>query len=127
MYQVSDCDNVMVGGDLNGRIGSKMDYIPEVDNISGRKPVDLGSNSHGDALIEFLKESKMCVINSRVTPQFDNFTSVSGRGKAVVDYPITPYSCIDHVMECSVHTVKELCESMNYKHDCKLPDHSLIM
>jgi hypothetical protein len=123
MYQVTECDSVVVGGDFNGRIGNKVDYIPDIDNITGRKPLDLDSNSHGEALFEFLKESKMGVINSCVTTQHDNYTSVSGRGKAVVDYLITPHTYLDHIVECSVHTVKDLCDSRSYNPDCKLPDH----
>ncbi len=28
----------------------------------------------------------MCILNGRITPQFDNYTSVSVKGKSVVDY-----------------------------------------
>ena len=37
------------------------------------------------------------IVNGRGNPQFDNFTSVSSRGKAVVDYCITSYTHLDHV------------------------------
>ena len=41
----------------------------------------------------------MCIVNGRGEPNLDNFTSVSPRGHAVVDYIITPYECLQNVTE----------------------------
>ena len=41
----------------------------------------------------------MCVVNGRGEPNMDNYTSVSPRGHAVVDYIITPYECLENVTE----------------------------
>jgi exonuclease III len=127
VYNAADCDMIIMGGDLNGRIGTNMDYIPEVDVVAGRKPLDLNSNRHGDALIEFLKESKQCILNGRITPELDNYTSVSSRGKAVVDYMITSHSTLNQFTRCEVHLIKELCNKMGYKPESKLPDHSIVV
>ena len=127
VYRSEDCELIVMGGDFNGRIGSNLDFIPEVDTIGGRKPLDLLSNSHGEALIEFLKESKQCVLNGRITPHLDNYASVSGRGKAVVDYLITNHTCIEQFTHCEVYPVRELCDKINYKPANKLPDHSIVV
>jgi len=126
MYRVCDSDFIIVGGDFNGRIGTEDDYIVNIDAVGPRNPIDKERNKHGAALLEFLKESKLCTINGRITTQFDNFTSVSGRGKAVVDYLCTPHRCIDHVTLCRVHTGQDICERNKYKPPGKLPDHSIV-
>ena len=58
--------------------------------------------------------------------QLDNFTSVSSRGKAVVDYCITSYTGLEHVTDFRVHLVTQLCEMLGFKGDYRLPDHSLV-
>jgi hypothetical protein len=42
-----------------------------------------------ETLLEFLQDSKMYIINGRIIPLRDNFTSISGKGKAVVDFMVT--------------------------------------
>ena len=49
------------------------------------------------SLIGFLKDVGMCIVNSRGKSEVDNFTSVSSRGKAVVDYCITSFTGLEHV------------------------------
>ena len=125
-YQTTEFETVVVAGDFNGRIGAALDYIPEIDCIPKRQVLDSNTNAHGEALLEFLKEGKLCVVNGRVTPNYDNFTSISGRGKAVVDYILTPHSNLEQITKCEVISVKELCEKIEYKPSCKLPDHSIV-
>ena len=36
----------------------------------------------------------MCVLNGRITPEFDNFTSISTKGNAVVDYMWVPHDIL---------------------------------
>ena len=116
-----------MGGDFNGRIGSSLDYIPDVDDVGGCQPIDLLSNAHGVALLDFLKESKQCILNGRISPNFDNYTSISGRGKAVVDYLISPHASIDQFTKCAVLPIRELCDDIKYKPSAKLPDHSIVL
>ena len=37
----------------------------------------------------------MCITNGRVTPEHDDFTFMSARGKSVVDYFIVPHEQIN--------------------------------
>ena len=68
----------------------------------------------------------MCIVNGRGKPELDNFTSVSSRGKAVVDYCISSYTGLEHVTDFRVHLITQLCEMLDFKGDYRLPDHSLV-
>ena len=65
-------------------------------------------NNYGDILIDFLKETKMCVLNGRINPEKDNFTCVSNRGKSVVDYMLTPRDCYGNIVDFNVHMVSDI-------------------
>ncbi len=36
-------------------------------------------HGHGEAMIDFLKDSKMCILNGRLSPENDNFTYSSDK------------------------------------------------
>lgn len=59
----------------------------------------------------FLRDSKCCVLNGRINQENDNFTSISERGKAVVDYIITPHDCLESCVDFKVITSKDLMDS----------------
>lgn len=61
--------------------------------------IDTIVNSFGVSFIGLLKDVGMCIVNGRGKPELDNFTSVSSRGKAVVNYCITSYTYLDHVID----------------------------
>ncbi len=124
-YAQCDCDMIVMTGDFNSRLGNMSDFIKNVDNIEMRSVIDKSINKHGRECIQFLLESKFCVVNGRVTPEHDNFTSISVKGAAVVDYIFVPISCLDRCLSCKVHTSQELKCVLNVKCD-KVPDHSLI-
>ena len=95
MSQYSDeADSIIICGDLNGRIGGLDDYIPSVDNIPKRKHLDTVINQHGHSLIEFLQESKFCIVNGRVSPENDGYTCSTARGVSVIDYFHVPHDLI---------------------------------
>ena len=48
----------------------------------------------GKQFVNFLKDSKLCVLNGRFDAKLDNFTSI-GRGKSVVDYLFCPHNMLD--------------------------------
>ena len=83
-------------------------------------------------LIEFLRDVKGCVINGRLSGENDNFTSVSVKGKAVVDYIIVPHEGLKDCVTFHVFTPNELIERVGNDgfsllgDKCKLPDHSLL-
>ena len=131
MYTYADVDATYVCGDVNGRIGNWEDYVKEIDDVPLRVVLDEGVNKHGESLIEFLKDSKMCIINGRICPLNDNYTSVSMKGKAVVDYIATPYECLKTCTLFKVITANQMIESIGCMdligERSKVPDHSLLI
>ena len=85
---------------------------------------------HNEPLLEFLKDTRFSVVNGRVTPQVDNFTCVSTRGKSIVDYFIVPHDQICACYELQVDLPTDLVEQYNcinlLSEHCKLPDHSML-
>ena len=130
IYGQTDADLVTVCGDFNARIGEKDDCL-HCDNIRRRVPVDRTCNKQGDRLITFLNDTKCCLINGRVTPEYDNFTSIAGhKGVAVVYYNMVRQTDLDMIKEMKVKTMSELMDQLNLMcmitEDCRLPDHSLL-
>ena len=56
-------------------------------------------NKHGESLIGFLRDSKMFLINGRICPLDDHFTSVSI--KAVVDDVMEAQNCLENCISCA--------------------------
>ena len=90
IYLHNYVDSVFICADMNARIGNVSDTLSLSDDIASRRVLDNTVNNHGQSFIEFLQESCMCVTNGRITPEFDNMTSVSPKGQAVVDYISVP-------------------------------------
>ena len=130
LYVYNDnVDSVFVMGDLNARIGTLNDCL-QSDNLPERSPIDLEKNNHGENLIEFLLESRMCILNGRYDPHYDDYTFLSTRGKSVVDYIIT---CHENINNCKQFSVIQMTDILD-KHDlqymltdkCKTSDHAII-
>ena len=124
-YLLSEVDLFLCGGDLNARINTSSDFINGVDDIPHRKILDESKNKHGDAFTEFLLESKMCIINGRIDVGSDDFTSLSKKGKAVVDYFFCPHSNLEAIQKFKVHRITKLIDALNIDPG-KLPDHSVV-
>ena len=131
MYSFSDLDATYIAGDLNGRIGDKSDFIDGIDCVPARIAIDSQVLGHGDAILDFCNESKFCVINGRISPLNDNFTSLSNRGSAVVDYMLTPYDSLDTVCDFKVVTMSSAVESLGTRGllavPSKITDHSMLI
>jgi hypothetical protein len=129
-YLYSDVDYFVIGGDFNARIGENDDTVMGVDDIPVRMAIDHVSNQHGNALLEFLQESKMCVLNGRVQPENDNFTCVSARGSSVVDYVIVPHRSLKYCTQFHVRLANDVIEECHLTNllgtRCKVPDHSFL-
>ena len=108
MFERTDDDLIILLGDLNGRLGKKQDYIPEVDEVPPRVHLDQSLNDYGRAL-----QCKMCVLNGRVCPLQDKYTSISHKARAVVDYIITQHDTHDMIKEFTVITVSDFVEQHN--------------
>ena len=131
VYMFEECDRVYVGGDFNSRIGEKQDYIIEIDDVPARIALDKVSNPHGECFLNFLKDTSYAVINSRITPIYDNFTSISAKGTATVDYLCTKHENINDTIECKVLSMLQVHEEVSSYHidfqPCKMSDHSIII
>ena len=72
---LSDCDLVVAGGDLNSRTREELDLISDLDyNTLPRTNPDKDKNSHGEYFLQFLKDSRALICNGRVTPELNDFT-----------------------------------------------------
>ena len=130
MYLHNFADSSFIFGDLNGRIGDKNDTIHAVDPVTPRDVIDYTSNKHGDALLDFLIESRMVITNGRIEGN-NNFTSISIKGKSVVDYFIIP---LENISLCSSFNVMPVIDIMLENNldtfvseRCKPPDHSVLI
>ncbi|CAC5381141.1 unnamed protein product [Mytilus coruscus] len=129
IYMSNENDGIYLIGDFNSRIGSLSETLNDIDNLPKRQPLDKSINQHGHELLDFLNEAKFCVLNGRFPN--DNFTSISKKGKAVVDYICVPqdiYEYLNYFKVLTIHSIvndNRLLELIGDK--SKLPDHSVIM
>ena len=129
MYLHNFVDCSFVFGDFNGRIGDKQDIIHVVDHVNLRDVIDYTHNKHGEALLDFLIESRMVVTNGRVEGNND-FTSISSKGRSVVDYFAVPTENISCCSSFNVIPVTELMQKNKLEtllsERCRPPDHSVL-
>ena len=129
LYMTQEHDLVFICGDLNGRVG-KLNDVCEIDQVKSRKILDTVKGGHGESIIDFVKDAKLAIINGRITPEKDNYTFLSSRGKSVVDYFLTPHDCLKFCKDFSILTMSEIMLKFDlYKllsTVCKAPDHSLL-
>ena len=131
-HTTEDACNFIILGNINSRIGQHCDYVTEdcathmdvlpddyvPDLKMPRKSQDntVTVNSNGQLLLDFLKQSGLCIANGRICEDRDvgAYTFVRSRGGSLVNY------CIANV------DVFQLFVSF-YVHDPNpLPDHCLI-
>ena len=131
-YMYSDHDINIIMGDFNARVGNKTDFILDVDeSLPLRANIDDTVNRHGDSLMEFCIDSKYIIVNGRITPEKDNYTFVSSRGRSVVDYILTPQSDIHFFTESKVLLVSDIINTFSLTPpeggtEGSLPDHSVV-
>ena len=131
MYTFSDCDALYICGDLNARIGNRQDCSEELDSVPSRVHIDDTVNQHGQSFLEFLNDSKMCVLNGRFDKVSDNITSISTKGRSVVDFICTPQDTFEQCQSFRVLTVPSLIEKYSLHeligNRCRPPDHSILL
>ena len=125
---LSDCDLVLGGGDVNSRTKSELDFIPDIDGnlITPRSNPDLVKNSHGQYFLQFLKDNIALICNGRVTPVFNDFTFLSTRGRSVPDYIYCPADHIQYCKELKVIKVSEIIDLYKLPVPSSMPDHYKI-
>ena len=89
------------------------DYINDVDNVAPREILDKYVNQHGKCLIDFLLEAKMCILNGRISPENNDYTSKSTKGISVVDYFIEPHSNLSCFENFTVTPCLDIIEKHN--------------
>ena len=125
---LSDCDLVVCGGDLNSRTKEDLDFIVDVDgNCTPRSNPDLEKNSHGNYFLDFLKDNRALICNGRVTPELNDFTFISPRGRSVPDYIYCPADHIQYCTSCSVLKVSSVIDQFCLPVPNSLPDHSILL
>ena len=132
LYMYNNVDVVVLMGDLNSRIGNLFDYTPECDIISQRDVnIDPIVNNHGRDFIDFLCDSKMCVLNGRSPgPDNNNYTFSSTRGHSVVDYMISCHDSLHLFTDFKIEPCNDIVNKQNLQNmigpNCRVPDHSMI-
>lgn len=105
--------------------------MPDCDNIPQRIVLDRTINQHGHELIEFLNESKFCCLNGRFDQNLDNYTSISAREKAIVDYICVPQDVLNSCKNFKVITAQSLIDSHGLHYliggRSRVPDHSVLV
>ena len=129
MYRQSDSEAIYICGDFNARLGDKQDCA-EMD-IPQRQVLDATMNSQGSLLLTFLNDICGCILNGRITPKHNNYTSTTSyRGCSVIDYHIARVTDLNSVIKMSVISCMELVDAnkINYliNDNSKLPDHNLL-
>ena len=85
---LSYCDLLVGGGDMNARIRNDDDYLLDVDEqVPPRCNPDETKNTHGGT---FLTYNRAVVLNKRVTPKLNKFTFISIKGRCVPDHIFCP-------------------------------------
>ena len=91
VYTYINSELMVFCGDLNARISDMNDVIANIDDVPSRQVKDSVKNRHGDLFIDFLRETKLCILNGSITNEYNDYTSVSAKRKAVFDYVFTPH------------------------------------
>ena len=127
----TDYDGIYIAGDLNVRIGNKPDFIECVDDISKRTAIDIDFKGHGEAILDLCFESKFCVVNGRIDPLNDDFTSAPNKGTAVVDYFLTSHDHLHNVRSFEVISMINVTDNIGIhalgKAPSKISDHSMLL
>ncbi len=121
IYKIAKYDAVYILGDVNSRIGDKIDFVSSIDHIKNRHVIDNTTNSYGEVFLDFLLESKMCVINGRICPENKLFTRVHTTCSSVVDYICIFHDNLDNCKYFNVHLMRSLLDKIGIFTD-KIPE-----
>ena len=115
---------------MNARVADKADFIADVDSLPPRTVIDTTASGHGEALIDFCLDTKMSIINGRISPINNNYTCISSKGMSMVDYFLCKYDSLCNVQEFKVITMSEAIKDVGIGETSRLPssisDHSLL-
>lgn len=130
IYQYSEADAIVICGDFNARIGKTNECNDCVDNIPHRSSTDDTQNQHGKSFLDFLNDSRCCVLNGRFGDQSTGYTSLSTRGHSVVDYICVPHDIFPLCENFRIISCNDIVERYNLTNflgeKSKTPDHATI-
>ena len=127
MYELCEDDLTVITEDINGRVGNNIDFIEGIDELPNRVSIHDVLNDQGRSLLGFLRHTNMCIVNGRVNPLQDNFTSISHKGRAVVDYVLVPHLQLKHIDNFSVNIISDLTDRLNITRSAtQISDHSVL-
>ena len=130
IYLYQDCGPYLLCGDFNARCGDQQDFIEGVDEVQHREIIDYRKNGHGDLLVDFLINSNCVMLNGRCLGTND-YSSVSTKGLAVVDYAIISQHRLHQCKNMRVVRAQELFRQtellgrVNPEHN--ISDHSMLV
>ena len=128
IFRLNDFDLCLYLGDVNARCGRESDVVAVIDGnrLPDRRIIDETKNTRGPIFMDFLKSVNCCLLNGRVTPDLDNFTCISHKGRSVVDYMFVPYENIDNIEQFAVLPITELSSKFDIHADRGKPNHSIL-
>ena len=129
LYKQADANYVFICEDFNARTGNKPDSAFE--DIPTRSSPDEVTNTQGMGLLDFTNDTKTCILNGRVTPEYNDYTSVTGyKERSVVDYMLTRQADYKTVTKCEVLSCVDMVGRNHWEtlisEKCHVPNHSLI-
>ena len=68
MQEFNFISDAFICGNFNSRVGTYKDFIEAVDAIKPCIVIDHEKNTYGELLSEFLKDTKLCILNGHLTP-----------------------------------------------------------
>ncbi len=129
VYSYNNSGSFFICGDLNSRLGDRLDFTEGVDDVAEREVLDFTRNRHGEYLADFLISSSCCVLNGRDNVKND-FTSFNTAGQSVVDYCAVPAEALECFTEFRVLRPLDLINAAGVLGRLQslrgLPDHALL-
>ena len=130
-YKNNTADAIIVCGDFNARVSEK-ENCQYINSVPKRKVIDANVNTQGKKLLTFVNDVRSCLLNGRITPEFNDYTSVTPhKGRSVVDYFITRQSDLDSMLSLKVVSCLDMVSEENdvnlIDDKSRLPDHSLLI
>ena len=126
---LNEADCFVICSDLNARTGDLKDFVEGIDDIPTRDTIDNKINSHGRSLIEFLLDSKFCMLNGRLCEPVH--TCISTKGLSTVDYMLVPHSCLGFCSNFHSECMSDIIDKYKLhgylNRRSKKPDHSLLV